>query len=170
MLYAVEGVDNSGKSVFAQRLAHELKAVYVKHHARPANDKDCAHYYSHVASMAECYDVVADRLMVVSEPIYGAVLRGKVTLTPPVCEAVLHVVDVLVYCRPPAEVIFAENDREQLDGVRENHELILELYDTYFERGEFPCPVLIYDWTRASFENTVKLLRLATEKHSSTTQ
>ncbi len=149
MIIVCEGMDNSGKTTLAQTLAKELLAVYIKCERPLDAGRTPMAAYRRMLSNAEGYSkyVILDRSPVISEPIYGTVIRGEHRLSPIDVKLGLDQIDFVIYCRPPTPVIMGSiNDRDQMPGVLSNLDALISAYDRFFGTS---CP--IHDHKRAMY-------------------
>lgn len=133
MIIVVEGHDNSGKTTLGAQIAKAIRAVYIKAE-RPSAGPDLLVYHS-ILREAQRYSghVVADRHVAISEPIYGPICRGSHDLNQGDIALCLGDIGLLIYCRPPDDVILKTmGDRPQMDGVIDHAPEILKAYDSFF--------------------------------------
>lgn len=148
MIIAVEGIDNSGKSTLALKLAHDLKATYVKTWYKPAHGVDLASYCRALEFLENLgAPVVVDRHMAISERVYGPVLRDRVVfhqaIAAQACES-LHV----IYCRAPIDHMAGTLwERHQMLGVAAKFKELLGAYDELIRNSHFKFSPIFYDWT-----------------------
>lgn len=134
MIIVVEGMDNTGKTTLAGRIAKAMRAVYVKAE-RPAAGPDLL-VYQNILEVATKYSgiCVADRHVAISEPIYGTICRGGHALDVKDVDFCLSRLDLVIYCRPSDVTIHRTIDRRpQMEGVVKNTRRLIEAYDDYFE-------------------------------------
>jgi len=80
--------------------------------------------------------VIYDRFPLISESIYGSILRGVNHLADSgdLYEKFKKVDPLIIYCRPPAEEVLSFKDgRKQMNGVQSEGEVLLEAYDSLME-------------------------------------
>ena len=147
----LEGPDNAGKTTLGVRLQRDLVVALV-HSPKPNPERtpDQALAKSNSQLLPDRH--ILDRVYVISEWVYGPICRGGSALDnrhSKALECLLNQEHLIIYCRPPTQVILRNNGREQMDGVLENHERIIQKYDEIME--ELPrygnCQVIEYDWT-----------------------
>lgn len=68
---------------------------------------------------------------------------------------------LIIYCRPHLSTILRNGGRDQMPGVLENHQKIVEAYDRLMEElARFSCcKILRYDWQ--SLGDRARVLRQA---------
>mgnify|MGYP000844624393 CR=1 FL=1 len=81
---------------------------------------------------------ILDRLSLISEPVYGEVLRGKQTITQEMWYLLwnrfLELEPIIIYCRPHSKRILEFGERGQMDGVIDNAPSLLGAYDALMTR------------------------------------
>jgi hypothetical protein len=157
-LIVVEGVDGSGKSTLLENARLEIKKKYfviARHSCRPLSAADIIGFLR-LAEMSAPFPVICDRHPLVSEPIYGNLLRGS-DITDLVMISSVHkidrlkrTVDRIVYCRPSYGQI-RENVGKlpQLAGVIEKLPDLVEKYDEAmrtYERNGIRVVRYDYNW------------------------
>jgi hypothetical protein len=138
MLIVVEGMDNTGKSTLAQHIAEKFKIVLMANKQRPRSVSEAIRYTSIVRTVSSIFPVIVDRWAPISEPVYGPILRGE-----NLAEGISDEADLIIYCRPPIEVIMNYGNREQMPGVIENTREIVAAYDELMSRKHY----VLYDYT-----------------------
>lgn len=156
----IEGPDNSGKSTLVTRLSKDLKAVVVNSQVVPPPHeywvKDYVRWYEEAARFNQ--QIVLDRHPVISDPIYGPVIRGKTPLSEAYCRNVRSTLCV-IYCRPPIGAIRNFGERAQMTGVKEKIADLVAGYDAMMSNpGQFRS-VLRYDWTQNAYPFFLRAVR-----------
>lgn len=138
MLLIIEGCDGSGKTTLLETLRREVKHSFaiLRMSQYPRKPTDVYAYLRWLERKPRGLHVVMDRHPLVSEPIYGPLIR-KVDQTEGQALAIhlrQFVQDELcfVYCRPPDETILGnvqKNEHEQMDGVIDNTRQLIDRYD-----------------------------------------
>ena len=146
------GMDNSGKTTVAQKTANKLCLPVVKS-LGPNHTKDEKHIWLLDQMAREKVipgSVIFDRFLPFEEMVYGKVLREDpiYSLDDPYMKSLKNLDPVIVYTRPPSEVIFNFGDREQMEGVIETKEKLLAAWDDLMwklmARGWY---IQVYDYT-----------------------
>lgn len=145
MAIILEGFDNSGKSTLAASFGLEI----VHPGPRPKNDMEVQQCLEHQLKI--CGDpIVMDRVTAISQPCYSEHFSLKYH------DYVMKMADtpfcIIVYCRPPLEVIqnFSRHIAKDYDDVAktqwlfDNSERIVGNYDRYMSM----IPHIKYDYTR----------------------
>lgn len=159
-IVVVEGVDGAGKSTLIANLRRVSRQYFwvLRASGPPNNSEEVERAIDALADLGGGYpsvNWVFDRHPLISEPIYGKILRGKSHLDDmPAAAYKNHIamIDKVIYCRPPFEsVVKGARTEQQLSGV---HDRLRELYDAYEEAIDFlhihlRIPVIRYDWTAA---------------------
>lgn len=133
-----EGMDNSGKSVMAKRISEMFNIPLITRLSNPEKGKppDNSYMVNHTLNMLELNPkAVFDRFPVISEAVYGPILRGGNAFdTGPYLwnfylEKLRSIRPLIIYCRPPNGKILSFGSREQMSGVVEQSHLLLHRYD-----------------------------------------
>lgn len=142
----IEGMDNSGKSTLAKKLG--LKTI----HPGPAPESDsieleCMEYQLSIAQEP----VIMDRITCISQQVYqNRLFDSKYTaflhrmLSTPKC--------IVVYCRPPKEVILnfeshckkSYDTEESINNLIKNGSALIDRYDELMKT----IPNIKYDFTK----------------------
>jgi len=152
----VEGMDNSGKSTLVRKLSKDLKLLAINNQQRPQKARDIIDYLHMIMDASHRFPIVMDRLSVISEPIYGPIIRGSHLLNTWQLHTLTYQLKArkptIVYCRPPRDVVLGFRG-EQMEGVVEHGDALLDAYDLSISQlrlGGFS--VLNYDWTTDSYD------------------
>jgi predicted ATPase len=154
MSIIIEGVDNSGKSTLAKKLATRF-GMFIEHPGPAAESADQAveqAMVGYIDSQVKT-NAIFDRVPFISEIAYGKhkmsasdkpynVIRDKL---------IYESNAILIYCRPPtAKIVDMESHKEKeydteehLEFVYQNLYSIINRYDDYFEG----IPHIEFDWT-----------------------
>lgn len=147
MIIVCEGPDNSGKTTVGQRLAKDLGGIFLKTNVRPVTTKVLREFVRLSIEIEMSFGIlVLDRHHAISEPIYGAILRGHHDLD--MIECTLSVSNLhAIYCRPPDEIVHKWSESNpQLEGVKEKIDQIIKRYDQVFNRQWLFRSVRRYSW------------------------
>jgi len=118
----------------------------------PPTLQELADVIGWIASIPPRIPVISDRLTILSEAIYGPILRGK-------CIHGLSIEQMarwikarpamIIYCRPNYSALAAGMRQEtQMDGVHANHQRIVKAYDELMGKLEQESvQVTRYDYT-----------------------
>ena len=157
MIYVVEGPDGSGKSTLMEQLratAGKRYFVMMRHSCRPLIEADALRFYDILARANGKLDVVVDRHPMVSDSIYGPILRGTGLLGKYSVHKLISMLELsctrIVYCRPPEKTIRANLDKQpQLAGVNDKISLIIDAYDRCMRTLATKSCIKVeqYDWT-----------------------
>lgn len=137
----VEGMDNTGKSTLCDRLFRTGKSVMTRSPG-PQSEVALKNYYHTMVELAERthfagFNFIFDRMSLVSEEVYGRVLRGDSIFGKDwgkLWDDFIQTLDpTFVYCRPPrARVLHTLNQNPQMEGVVLRGEKLLNRYDYFF--------------------------------------
>lgn len=155
-IIVVEGVDASGKSTLLENARLEIKKKYfvlLRHSQRPYTPHDVMDFLDLIENTI-LPNLVVDRHPLISEPIYGPILRGENLVAgfedkDSATKRLKHTIERIIYCRPPAYQIKENLHRlPQLKGVKENIQNLIEAYDQRMvELEKAGMKVFHYDYT-----------------------
>ena len=145
----VEGMDNTGKTRLSAHLAQKFGLVHVK------SPKDRTNLVGDALTLLilNPREAVLDRFSVISEAIYGPILRGGTKFDGYVgqwkfyMEKLVQCRPLILYCKPPDTKILDFGSREQMEGVVEHSEELLEAYDVFVANWTPRIPIITYDFT-----------------------
>lgn len=148
MNIVVFGCDNSGKTTLAKVLDSILGIGYIH---SPGPLKDVEDMKRFIESNLDNNTVnIFDRLPIIEENTCGVVLRGKNlfgSLDNDYTAEVFNRINLFIYCRPGYESVSNWGDREQMAGIKENIDKLIESYDDVYDYlYENGYPVLKYDY------------------------
>lgn len=152
-LIALEGVDGSGKTTLLETLRQSGIPFWSL--SRTSKPKSLGEF-DELLEWINQYPVgrllVIDRHPLISESVYGPILRGKslINLIPPkIINDSYRRISGVVYCRPPDSVIQGNVQvKPQMEGVREKLWGLIDRYDSVMETLENDgTPVFRYDFS-----------------------
>lgn len=161
----VEGMDNSGKSTLIANIADRFELRVIKRSGPPSAAVTVAvsHREAEQAFILETLSflvlnpqMIYDRFPIISEGIYGPVLRNKNVFEREGTgwenwlDRLVQCNPLIIYCRPPEEKIlcFSPN-REQMQGVTDSARLLIHKYDQLMDKLEKRGALLVrHDFTR----------------------
>ena len=152
MLVIIEGPDGSGKTSLANRLRKDLSSpcLFLRSNGAPTRVEDLAQIIHWINALPLYVPLITDRNPLISEYVYGPILRGK-CMHKWTLEQMANWSKraLVIYCRPSWSALAQALRREiQLEGVIENHRIIVEAYDKLM--SEFQTrgvEVVPYDFT-----------------------
>lgn len=139
----VEGCDNTGKTTLIDMLCEEIpQLVRAPKSPGPASAEELSDYmdeYLWKKTPGETHPMIFDRFPLPSELVYGYALRtGPVLETAQLIKysAILATHQpLMIYCfRDMEKILETFDEREQLEGVKENIQKILFYYQDYLTR------------------------------------
>lgn len=148
----VEGMDNTGKTI----LVHKLVSILpLKKYKSPGPDIGEDKQIEWVKDNLEKEDewVIYDRFPLISEPIYGGIIRGSHNFEDPSKQYLYDVFKkknpLIIYCRPPRDKVLSfEDGRAQMDGVKTKGSTLLNAYDKIItDLNDEGIKVVGYDYT-----------------------
>ena len=148
MAIILEGFDNSGKSSLASKLGLEV----VHPGPRPKTDAEELKCLEQQAAMLYRRGIVMDRCTAISQACYSG--TQHLTYHDWVVKALTRAPVVIVYCRPPIEVMMdfsthqvkSYDDEKFIKYLQDNGLDIIARYDAFMAR----YPHIKYDYTAQS--------------------
>jgi hypothetical protein len=154
MLYLVEGMDNTGKTTLCARLHEDLHFPLVKcPSVRGMGLDESVEWQKNFLKLAYQHDIIADRLALISEAVYGPVLKKDNILVnnkfwPLLVHQFLAAKPMIIFCNPPLEVVTAWDGRQQMKGVQEHADALYLQYASVMDAWKHFVPVVMYDYTQ----------------------
>ena len=169
----IEGMDNTGKSTLCNHLSKKFD-LRVDVRSRPKDLNDGFRMISR--SVFNKNPVIYDRHVLISEIVYGPLLRNKSVFGNSNWDLLflmLKTHPLIIYCRPPKRKVFRFGVREQMDGVISQATNLIRRYDWLMEIIK-PCvalgprPIHIYDYSNKESLYEIELIvkRHLKEGHS----
>lgn len=150
----LEGPDNSGKSHLASNIAEEYNLELRKSPGPDFSWKWVEKQY------AENKLVVYDRFPLISDHIYGPILRNKDIILGTIrgifwLNTIKEKKHLIIYSRPPKNIIKNFEDREDMEGVHENIDKIISSYDSWISilNNVKSFNIMKYDYTKDKFKD-----------------
>lgn len=143
MIIIIEGCDFTGKSTLALQLANDLNAFMLRS-KKPKEFKDLLTWVNMAQSTFDD-PIVCDRTPLISERIYGPIIRGDSIISARQSHALLNSLGkvIIVHCDPGFSRVSSVNN-DQMAGVKEN---ILPIYNSYNEvMSQIRLPLYQYDY------------------------
>lgn len=138
MIVIVEGMDNTGKSTLVEQLikSDKLRGFRVDRSPGPSSSKDIINRVENCL-LSEFDNIIYDRFPLISEEIYGPVLRGYSLWEHSHWERyftqLLQLRPLFIYCQPGRDVILETiTQRDQMEGVVEKACVLIDAYDRLF--------------------------------------
>lgn len=155
MIYIVEGMDGSGKTTLAHRLAYDLQGCVISNKRKPKKLTDISQQVAIANNVADCMPVVLDRVSLISELVYGQL---RTELFTSACMELIwpHVEATVIYCRPAFENLRLEG--HQMPGVVENSKKLYDTYDLVMANVAKHHRVVVYDYTTQTYESLKEVL------------
>ena len=147
----IYGCDNSGKTTLAETLSKELGYKYL-HSPGNVSVEEMEAYINNFNNSTE--SLISDRFPLIEEYVYGYILRGEDRLSYKNWMSDLVNADLLVYCNPGKDVIKNWGDREQMDGVKDEADLIIDRYEfVTYQLKKLGLNVKEYDYTKYNYKD-----------------
>lgn len=156
-LIVVEGVDGSGKTTLIQNFRQQAKQLswLFSRSGPPQGSLDLLMTVQYLSRGAQ-YEIplIVDRHPLISEPIYGPIVRGKSLIESVYPEdqafqSIAHLSNRIIYCRTDLETAQRASRRErQMPGVHEQYWALYQAYDKAMEKlATLGARIIPYDWT-----------------------
>lgn len=153
----VEGMDNTGKTTLIQRLIREVGRGYLSAMVSLGPNRTLLeqfHWNDKQIALAKMGGplTVYDRFLPICDGVYGPIVRkGSLwNINHLVIDQLLNEVNpLIIYCRPSkTKIIGFEDGRDQMEGVVENAEKLLESYDEHMAKlKSMGYTIVEYDYT-----------------------
>lgn len=147
----VEGFDNTGKSRLAQHLSKMFDLPVVKRIRPPVSKQNFI--METLAFLCLNPSAIFDRFPVISEAVYGPILRDENALDDEsiswkfYLDKLVQCKPLIIYCRPDQSKIFSFESRDQMEGVIEKKTYLLKDYDSLMEMYKNRLSIVKYDYT-----------------------
>lgn len=166
MLIIVEGMDNTGKSTLAMKIASDLKAVFVNNRHKPQTYDEVCDWTVAMSrlSLEQPQHIVSDRWAAISEPVYGPICRNHYVLSLSQIKEIYtyaqrNSAPLIIWCKPPADVVRGSIDnRDQMEGVVDNVDALLAGYEVRMGQVREYFMVLEYDYTIQDYGNFLRTI------------
>lgn len=157
MQIIIEGPDGSGKTTFIDMLIGSKRWFTLLRTAGPPPSLlIIVQYLAWIANASPRMPLILDRIPVISDRIYGPILRNADIFRDKPLAWMLTATPLIIYCRPPLDVIVknvAATRASQLAGVEENTRAIVQGYDEHMAKlVGMALNVVQYDYTEDEFE------------------
>jgi hypothetical protein len=159
----VEGMDNTGKTTLIQRLIRETGRGYLSAMVSLGPSKTILeqfHWVDKQIALAKMGGplTVYDRFLPICDVIYGPIVRNGSLwgINHLIIDQLLKEVNpLIIYCRPSdSKVLGFEDGREQMEGVVENGQKLLDKYDVVIAKlKEIGFEVIPYDLEMNDLQN-----------------
>lgn len=161
----VYGCDNSGKTTACQNLEEILTErgyrVKVIHSPGPVSAADMINFMAENTKNDTNIDIrILDRFPAIEEPVYGPLLRDKNKLADfkSLCNLYMDQVDRFIYCDPGISSVNNWGAREQMDGVKENVNVIRDMYIALVYEYPALLHTSVYNWKKSGTDGLRKLI------------
>lgn len=141
-------MDNSGKSTLCKKLSVEFGIPMDSLKTRLKTKDECIQYQLNAMFCPELK--VYDRMRVISEMVYGEILRKNLFADDGwyYIQCLLRCRPLIIYCRPTDYRIFDFGERDQMDGVVKKAPELLERYDYIMRAIDLLANkrIIYYNW------------------------
>ena len=135
MKVLVLGMDNTGKTTLCEYLRDKQDFRLIKS-CGPNKSKEQMEKYIYENLTKDGY-LVFERFCFFEEMVYGSILRGesKFTFSDDIFQFILESGSKIIYCRPDIETIKNWKNREQMEGVIEKADELIEKWDKVINKA-----------------------------------
>lgn len=153
----VVGMDNTGKTTLVNQLKEFYKCESIK---SPGPNYTRQEMIDEIKKDLDLPNkVILERFSILEELVYGNVLRNHSKFTIDDMDWVRDYDFIIVYCRPGDEVIYNFGDREQMAGVIEEKEKLVEAWDNLIiDLARIGFVIIPYDWTKMNLDSITKII------------
>lgn len=156
----VLGMDNTGKTTLCNQLSKALGYQHVNSLGPKASPWEMMNFIEYTMKSKD--PMVLERFCFFEEMVYGNVLRGHSNFdwSSTYLETIQEAFPLIIYCRPSRQKIFSFGSREQMDGVIEQSEKLLNAFDDlYFKLTGMKFFVTIYDFESLTADELVTKIK-----------
>jgi GTPase SAR1 family protein len=151
MNIVIFGPDNSGKTTLANQIK-DLGFQYVRSLGAGKTSQEYLDYLDITLNNAKKTksNLIFDRFSVIEESVNGPILRNVDLMDTNFIDVnrFLSRIDLFIFCMPPKSVITNWGDREQMAGIKENIDKLIDKYLDYSHKlYEKKMNIIHYDWT-----------------------
>ena len=153
----VVGMDNTGKTTLVNQLKEFYKCESIK---SPGPNYTRQEMIDEIKKDLDLPNkVILERFSILEELVYGNVLRNHSKFGLDDMDWVRDYDFIIVYCRPEDEVIYNFGDREQMAGVIEEKEKLVEAWDNLIiDLARIGFVIIPYDWTKMNLDSITKII------------
>ena len=114
----LEGPDGSGKTTLAKEISLRLKLPIIHSGGKPKDEYEAwSRHKETLRSIHERRIVIMDRVICISDYVYGRVLRGGSSMGPGHHQELAEVMRLpIIYCRPPDQDILELPEDHEVKG------------------------------------------------------
>lgn len=146
MNIVVEGPDNAGKTTLVELLA-EVYDREIRHASKPKDNEEAFILAEEERDGAGKW--ILDRSQIISGMLYDFHVRKHVPYFGMKDVEDLAYDAIVIICLPPKDLVLADKTRDQMPGVRENHEALYDAYADLADGGKIgQSKIFVYDYTK----------------------
>ena len=159
MKIIVLGMDNTGKTTLCAKLHEELKLPSISSCGPKKTKEEMINFLNGIFD--NWPDFVMDRCCFFEEMVYGNVLRNQSNFSYRDKELLNRFSDVnIIYCRPNVKTIKNWKKREQMEGVIEEADKLLNQYDKVLKKAKkHGLYIIKYNYKKDNLEDVISNLR-----------
>lgn len=153
----VVGMDNTGKTTLVNQLKEFYKCESIK---SPGPNYTRQEMIDEIKKDLDLPNkVILERFSILEELVYGNVLRNHSKFRLDDMDWIRDYDFIIIYCRPGDEVIYNFGDREQMNGVIEEKEKLVEAWDNLIiDLARIGFVIIPYDWTKMNLDSITKII------------
>lgn len=150
LMVVVEGMDNTGKTTLMKKLESLMGISGHMSNGRPHSIEEM--FTRMEGYLSQPGISLHDRIHCISDQIYGPIVRKENPFLTPrggrIFQEFKKIKPVIIYARPPREMIFDFGTRDQMPGVIDNSVRLLNAYDELIQNMIHEgFDILVYDYT-----------------------
>lgn len=127
------GMDNTGKTTLVNDMKNLLKVEGIKSPGPNFTKEEM--YNEVITNLSREELVILERFAIIEEMIYGEILRNAPKFN---FEDLIQIEEkyhpIFIYCRPKNKDVFNFGERDQMEGVIERSEKLLEGFDNLYNK------------------------------------
>ena len=127
------GMDNTGKTTLVNDMKNILKIESIKSPGPNFTKEEM--YNEVITNLSREELVILERFAIIEEIIYGEILRNAPKFN---FEDLMQIEEkyhpIFIYCRPKKKDVFNFGERDQMEGVIERSEKLLEGFDNLYNK------------------------------------
>ena len=157
----VLGMDNTGKTTLCKSLSKLLDYKHVNSLGPQAPYMEMTGFINDTMESPD--PMVLERFCFFEEMVYGNILRGrsKFDWDSIYLKTIIRANPLIIYCRPHTLKVLNFGEREQMAGVIEKGEDLLEAYDNlYITLARMGFNTLVYDYSYTTPEELADKIKI----------
>lgn len=155
MKIIILGMDNTGKSTLTEQLSNKLNMLVWTSEGPNLSKKEMENLIK--MKLTTNRDYIFERFSFFDELVYGKILRNKskFKFTDNIYKLIKESNPVIIYCRPPRQIIKNWQQREQMTGVIEKADELIKRFDKVIKIAGKQLKIIKYDYTKETVEDVI---------------